>query len=174
MTALPRRYWQDMTTREFAALDAARAIALLPLGAIEQHGPHLPVAVDACIVDGIVRRALELLPAALPVTVLPLLPVGKSDEHLAFPGTLSLSAETLARLWTELGEAVARAGIRKLLLLNGHGGQPQVMEIVARDLRVRPAWWWSPGAGTRPACRPACSPTRRSGTASTRARSRPR
>jgi creatinine amidohydrolase len=137
MTGLPRRCWQDMTTREFAALDAARVIALLPVGAIEQHGPHLPVAVDACINQGIVRRALELLPAAVPVTVLPMQPVGKSDEHLAFPGTLTLSAGTLARVWTELGEAVARAGIKKLLLFNSHGGQPQVMEIVARDLRVR-------------------------------------
>jgi creatinine amidohydrolase len=137
MTALPRRYWQDMTTSEFAALDAGRVIALLPVGAIEQHGPHLPVAVDACINQGRVQRALELMPAALPVTVLPMQPVGKSDEHLAFPGTLTLSARTLARLWTEIGEGVARAGIRKLLLLNSHGGQPQVMEIVARDLRVR-------------------------------------
>jgi creatinine amidohydrolase len=77
------------------------------------------------------------MPDALPVTILPTMPVGKSDEHLAFPGTLTLSAGTLARLWSEIGEAVARAGIRKLLLLNGHGGQPQVMEIVARDLRVR-------------------------------------
>jgi creatinine amidohydrolase len=137
MTALPRRYWQDMTTSEFAALDAGRVIALLPVGAIEQHGPHLPVAVDACINQGIVQRALELMPAALPVTVLPMQPVGKSDEHIAFPGTLTLSAGTLIRVWTELGEAVARAGIRKLLFFNSHGGQPQVMEIVARDLRVR-------------------------------------
>jgi creatinine amidohydrolase len=137
MTASPRRFWQDMTTEEFAALDAARVIALLPVGAIEQHGPHLPVAVDACINAGIVARALELLPAELPVTVLPLLPVGKSDEHLGFPGTLTLSAETLCRVWTEIGESVARAGIRKLVLFNSHGGQPQVMEIVARDLRVR-------------------------------------
>jgi creatinine amidohydrolase len=137
MTSLPRRFWQDMTTREFEALDAARVIALLPVGAIEQHGPHLPVAVDACINAGIVARALELVPADLPVTVLPLLPVGKSDEHLAFPGTLTLAAETLARLWTEIGESVARAGVRKLVLFNSHGGQPQVMEIVARDLRVR-------------------------------------
>ena len=66
-----------------------------------------------------------------------MLPVGKSDEHLAFPGTLTLSAETLGRLWTEIGESVARAGVRKLVLFNSHGGQPQVMEIVARDLRVR-------------------------------------
>jgi creatinine amidohydrolase len=137
MTTFPRRLWQDMTTAEFAALDAARVIALLPVGAIEQHGPHLPVAVDACINSGIVARALELLPADLPVTVLPLLPVGKSNEHQAFPGTLTLSAETLARLWTEIGESVARAGVRKLVLFNSHGGQPQVMDIVARDLRVR-------------------------------------
>ncbi len=137
MAGLPRRFWQDMTTAEFARLDAGRVIALLPVGAIEQHGPHLPVVVDACINRGIVARALELMPEELPVAVLPLLPVGKSNEHLAFPGTLSLSAETLARLWTEIGESVARAGVRKLVLFNSHGGQPQVMEIVARDLRVR-------------------------------------
>jgi creatinine amidohydrolase len=137
MSTAPRRFWQEMTTAEFARLDHARVIALLPVGAIEQHGPHLPVAVDACINAGIVARALELLPGDLPVTVLPMLPVGKSDEHLAFPGTLTLSAETLVRLWTEVGLSVARAGVRKLVLFNSHGGQPQVMEIVARDLRVR-------------------------------------
>ena len=65
------------------------------------------------------------------------MPVGKSNEHMAFPGTLTLSAETLIRLWTEIGESVARSGIRKLVLLNSHGGQPQIMDIVARDLRVR-------------------------------------
>ena len=163
-----------MTTREFGRARCRAVIALLPVGAIEQHGPHLPVAVDACINQGIVARALELLPATLPVTVLPLMPVGKSDEHLAFPGTLTLSAETLARLWTEIGEAVARAGVRKLVLFNSHGGQPQVMEIVARDLRVRlgmlvVAYSWY--AGGLP---PACSPTTRCATASTPARSRPR
>jgi creatinine amidohydrolase len=132
-----RRYWQDMTTEEFAALDGVRAIALLPVGAIEQHGPHLPVSTDACINQGVLARALELMPDDLPVTVLPMLPVGKSDEHLGFPGTLTLSAATLIRLWTEVGESVARAGVRKLVLFNSHGGQPQVMDIVARDLRVR-------------------------------------
>jgi creatinine amidohydrolase len=137
MAGAPRRLWQDMTSAEFGALDAARVIAVLPVGAIEQHGPHLPVATDACINQAIVARALELLPDEVPVTVLPMLPVGKSDEHLAFPGTLTLSAGTLARLWTEIGESVARAGVRKLVLCNSHGGQPQVMEIVARDLRVR-------------------------------------
>jgi creatinine amidohydrolase len=137
MTKMPRRCWQDMTTEEFAALDAARVIALLPVAAIEQHGPHLPVSTDACINQGVLARALELMPDDLPVTVLPMLPVGKSSEHLGFPGTLTLSAETLIRLWTEIGESVARAGVRKLVLFNSHGGQPQVMDIVARDLRVR-------------------------------------
>ena len=126
-----------MTTEEFAALDGARTIAVLPVAAIEQHGPHLPVYVDACLNEGVVARALELMPDDLPVTVLPMMSVGKSNEHLAFPGTLTLSAETLTRLWTDIGDSVARAGIRKLVLFNSHGGQPQIMDIVARDLRVR-------------------------------------
>src|SRR5579862_7308523 len=134
---MPRRYWQDMTTTDFGRLDRARAIALLPVAAIEQHGPHLPVAVDACICQGVVEHLVARLPDDLPVTILPQMAIGKSNEHSAFPGTLTLSAETLIRLWTEIGESVARAGIRKLVILNSHGGQPQIMDIVARDLRVR-------------------------------------
>jgi creatinine amidohydrolase len=134
-----RRRWQDMTTEEFRTLDAARVIAILPVAAIEQHGPHLPVEVDARINEGVLARTLELLPGELPVTVLPAMPVGKSNEHTAFPGTLSLSAETLIRLWTEIGDSVARAGVRKMVIFNSHGGQPQVADIVARDLRVRHA-----------------------------------
>jgi creatinine amidohydrolase len=132
-----RRLWQEMTTAEFAALDAPRVIAILPVGAIEQHGPHLPVEVDARINAGILERVLEIVPDELPVTLLPAMPVGKSNEHIAFPGTLSLSAETLIRLWTEIGESVARAGVRKMVIFNSHGGQPQIADIVARDLRVR-------------------------------------
>ena len=126
-----------MTTVEFASLDLDRVIAVLPVGSIEQHGPHLPVGVDSAINEAILDRTLELIPAALPVTVLPMTYVGKSDEHLAFPGTLTLSAETLLRVWTEIGESVARAGVKKLVIFNSHGGQPQLVDIVARDLRVR-------------------------------------
>jgi creatinine amidohydrolase len=125
-----------MTTRDFDGIPAD-TVAVLPVAAIEQHGPHLPVMVDACLNQGVVERAIELMPTALPVTFLPMQPVGKSNEHLAFKGTLSLSTETVIRLWTEIGECVHRAGIRKLVFLNSHGGQPQVMDIVARDLRVR-------------------------------------
>jgi len=126
-----------MTTRDFADPEAARWIAVLPVAAIEQHGPHLPLAVDAVINQGVLARALELVPAALPVTVLPAQVVGKSNEHGAFPGTLTLSAETVIRLWTEIGESVARAGVRKLVIFNSHGGQPAIVDIVATDLRVR-------------------------------------
>lgn len=135
----PRRFWQDMTTEEFGRLDAAGIIAVLPVAAIEQHGPHLPVSVDATIIDGVIKRALELMPDDLPVTILPTQAIGKSNEHLAFPGTLTLGAETLTRLWTEIGESVARTGVRKFVIFNSHGGQPQVVEIVARELRVRHA-----------------------------------
>jgi creatinine amidohydrolase len=133
----PSRYWQDMTTADFDRIDRVRLIALLPVAAIEQHGPHLPLAVDACINQGVVEHLVQRLPDDLPVAILPQMSVGKSNEHIAFPGTLTLSAETLTRVWTEIGESVARAGVRKLVILNSHGGQPQIMEIVARDLRVR-------------------------------------
>lgn len=137
MDSRSSKLWQDRTTADFAALDRARAVAVLPVAAIEQHGPHLPVAVDASICQGIVDAVLARLPPASPVLFLPLMPIGKSNEHIGFPGTLTLSAETLLRLWTEIGESVHRAGIRRLVILNTHGGQPQLLDIVARDLRVR-------------------------------------
>ena len=135
MTA-PRRYWHELASPDFAGLDAERTVALLPVGAIEQHGPHLPVMVDACINQGIVSRAVELMPEALPALVLPMSWVGRSEEHVDYPGTLTHTAETLTRMWYEIGASVARAGVRKLLILNSHGGQIQVMQIVARQLRI--------------------------------------
>jgi creatinine amidohydrolase len=130
------RLWRELTTTDFATIvDLERTVALLPVAAIEQHGPHLPLGVDAIINEGIVRQAFGLMPDN--VLVLPMMEIGKSNEHQAFPGTLTLGAETLTRLWTEIGESVHRAGIRKLVMVNSHGGQPQIMDIVARDLRVR-------------------------------------
>lgn len=137
MACLPSRYWEEMTTAEFAAMDAARVVALLPVAATEQHGPHLAVAVDAAINRAIVTEAVARAPMDLPFLVLPAQNVGKSNEHQAFPGTLTLSAETLTRLWTEIGESVHRAGVRRLVIFNTHGGQPQIADIVARELRVR-------------------------------------
>ena len=129
------RFWRDLSWPEFTGLDPACTVAVLPVAATEQHGPHLPVGVDDFINAGILAAAMPLMPDS--VLVLPACHVGKSNEHLAYPGTLTLSADTLTRLWTEIGESVARAGVRKFVMLNSHGGQPQVMDIVARDLRVR-------------------------------------
>ena len=137
--SMPRRFWQDMSSEEFAQLDAARVIAVLPVAAIEQHGPHLPVATDACINQGVLARALELH-AGRAAGHRPAHAAGRQEQRAPrLSRHLTLSAETLIRLWTEVGEGVARAGIRKLVLFNSHGGQPQVMDIVARDLRVRHA-----------------------------------
>ena len=138
---LPSRFWADLTTRDFAQLHASgqarQTVAVLPVAAIEQHGPHLPLSVDATLLQGVIDAALPLLPAALPVLFLPSQVVGLSPEHIRFPGTLTLSPATVIALWTEIGECVARAGVKKLLLLNGHGGQVSVMDIVARELRTR-------------------------------------
>lgn len=134
---LPSRHWWDLTTAQFAALDMSEVVALQPVAAVEQHGPHLPVRVDAAINAGILARSLELMPEDLPLLVLPPLPVGKSNEHSAFPGSLTLSYETLGRVWYETAESVHRAGCRKILFFNSHGGQPQLLDIVCRELRVR-------------------------------------
>ncbi len=137
---LPSRFWADLTSRQFAQLASSsaidRAVAVLPVAAIEQHGPHLPVSVDTTLVNGVVNAALAHLPADLPVLFLPTQQIGKSNEHIRFAGTLTLNATTLINVWTELGACVARAGIKKLVLLNSHGGQVSVMDIVARDLRT--------------------------------------
>lgn len=135
--ATPSPYWADLSTRDFARLDTGRAIAVLPVAAIEQHGPHLPLSVDTDLANGVVAATLPHLQADLPVLFLPTQAVGLSPEHQAYPGTLTLSAHTVISLWTDIGESVARAGVKKLVLLNSHGGQVGVMDIVARDLRAR-------------------------------------
>ena len=132
-----KRFWADYSSRDFAALDRQRLIAVLPIGAIEQHGPHLPMSVDSCTVTGVARRLAEALPETSPVLILPTQSVCKSDEHIDYPGTLTLSAETLIRVLTEIGASVARAGVRRFVLLNGHGGNIPVMDIVTRQLRVQ-------------------------------------
>jgi len=137
MATLPKREWSEMTWADFTAADTSRWIAVLPLAATEQHGPHLPLGVDSFIADAYLARVRDLIPADLPVTFLPVQRIGQSDEHVAFPGTLTLSAATAIRAWTEIGESVARAGVKKLVLITSHGGNVSAMEIVARDLRVR-------------------------------------
>jgi creatinine amidohydrolase len=136
---LPRRDFVDMTWREIAGAGAAtrRWIAVLPLAAVEQHGPHLPLGVDSFIAEAYLASVRKILPDELPVTFLPVQMIGVSLEHVGFSGTLTLSAATAIACWTEVGESLARAGLRKLVLVTSHGGNVAAMELVARDLRVR-------------------------------------
>jgi creatinine amidohydrolase len=137
--SLPKRDWTEMTWQDIAGAGAAtgRWIAVLPLAAVEQHGPHLPLGVDTFIAEAYVARVRKIVPDDLPATFLPVQRVGVSVEHIAYPGTLTLSAATAIGVWTELGESLARAGLRKLILVTSHGGNVAAMELVARDLRAR-------------------------------------
>ena len=132
-----RVWWGDFTAREFVGLDPEQVIAVLPIAATEQHGPHLPVSTDHAIMKGMLETVFPMLPTDLDVRFLPVQCIGKSNEHIRVPGTLSMGATTLIAAWTELGESVARAGIRKLVMVNSHGGNEEIMGIVARELRVR-------------------------------------
>ncbi len=134
---MPKRDWTEMTWTDVAAGDTRRWIAVLPVAAVEQHGPHLPLGVDSYIAQAYIARVLPLLPADLPATFLPVQQIGQSDEHRAFPGTLSLSARTVIGIYTEIGESLRRCGVRKLVIVTSHGGNIAAMDLVARDLRVR-------------------------------------
>lgn len=131
----PHRFFPYLTWTDIQQMPRKESVVLLqPVGAIEQHGPHLPLIVDAAIATAVVGKALEQLEPDIPAYALPPLYYGKSNEHWHFPGTITLSAQTLMTMLMEVGASLYRAGFRKLALVNGHGGQPQVMEIVARDL----------------------------------------
>jgi len=134
----PERFLSYLTWTQVAQLpDKANTVIVLPAGSTEQHGPHLPCAVDTIIAAGVVGHALARLPADVPAFALAPITYGKSDEHLHFPGTVTLEGTTLLETITQVGESVYRMGFRKLLIVNGHGGQPQVMEMAARELRLR-------------------------------------
>lgn len=134
----PTRFFPYLSWTEIQAIpDKANVVLILPVGAIEQHGPHLPLIVDVAIGLAVLGKALEKLEAEIPAYALPGLYYGKSNEHFHFPGTITLSYQTLVATIMEIADSIYRAGFRKLVLMNSHGGQPQVMEIAARDLHVK-------------------------------------
>src|SRR4051794_12943123 len=134
---IPPRDWAAIAWADVAKTDAARWIAVLPLAATEQHGPHLPVRTDVLIADAYLARVRELLPDTVPATFLPVEEIGISTEHTDYPGTLTLSAEAALRKWTAIGESIAHAGLKKLVLVSSHGGNSAAMSIVAQELRAR-------------------------------------
>ena len=131
-----KRFWGELKASEFSELDQNATVAVLPVAAIEQHGPHLPVMTDTAIMQGMIDTVLARLPDELAVLFLPIQTIGKSNEH-SLKGTMHFSAENLLRVWFEIGEAIHRAGLRKLVIVNSHGGNAEVIGILARELRVR-------------------------------------
>jgi creatinine amidohydrolase len=134
---LPPRDWTAIHWPDIGAADTTKWIAVLPLAATEQHGPHLPLGTDVMIAEAYLARVRERLADTLPVTFLPVQPVGISTEHIDYPGTLTLPTEVALKSWTELGLSVARAGIKKLVMVTSHGGNSAAMTLVAQDLRAR-------------------------------------
>jgi len=132
----PSRDWTEIRWADASAADMSRWIAVLPLAATEQHGPHLPVETDVLIAEAYLARVREVLPATLPVTFLPVEPVGISTEHIDYPGTQTLPTEVALRRWTGIGEDIARRGVKKLVIITSHGGNSAAMMLVAQDLRA--------------------------------------
>jgi creatinine amidohydrolase len=136
-SSVPPRDWTDIHWPDFTGNGPVRWIAVLPLAATEQHGPHLPVGTDVMIARAYLGRVRELLSDTLPATFLPIQPVGISTEHIDYPGTLTLPTEVALKTWLALGESVARAGIKKLVMVTSHGGNSAAMSLVAQDLRAQ-------------------------------------
>lgn len=130
-------YWNELNSGDFAGLDPARTVAVLPIASTEQHGPHLPIATDVAIATGMLAELRSQRPDDLDFLVLPTQEIGKANEHVYGPGTLSFGPEILIPAWTEIGLKVAEAGVRKMIIVNSHGGNVDIMSIVARELRVR-------------------------------------
>ena len=130
-------WWTDFAASEYQDIDPEKTIAILPIAAVEQHGPHLPVGVDMLLNRGCLELLIERAPADLDIRILPIQQVGKSNEHIWAKGTVTHTAHTLIDAWFELGQSVSRAGIKKLVFINSHGGNEEIMGIVARELRVR-------------------------------------
>ncbi|MBO6791008.1 MAG: creatininase family protein [Dinoroseobacter sp.] len=127
--------WADYPTIDLALTD--RTVAILPTAAIEQHGPHLPVGVDTMIMEGMLGQLRDTCPEDLDIRILPVQAVGKSNEHIHAPGTLTLDAPTALAAWQQIGLSVARAGCRKIVIVNSHGGNLDLISILSRELRVR-------------------------------------
>lgn len=137
MTDHPARYYSDMEETRISNADTSRWIAVLPLGATEQHGPHLPIETDWIIAEGITKAVLTKLPLTMPVTFLPVEKIGYSIEHTNRPGVQTLSYQEAIERWIGIGKNLNERGIRKFVILNAHGGNSPLMTIVAAELRAR-------------------------------------
>ncbi|WP_027514390.1 creatininase family protein [Bradyrhizobium sp. WSM1417] len=132
----PSRDWTEIRWADSSPAEVSRWIAVLPLAATEQHGPHLPLETDVLIADAYLARVRELLPESAPATFLPVEPIGISTEHIDYPGTQTLPTDIALKKWTAIGEDIARRGSKKLVIVTSHGGNSAAMMLIAQDLRA--------------------------------------
>ncbi|MCK1361375.1 creatininase family protein [Bradyrhizobium sp. 199] len=132
----PSRDWTEIRWADAPPAEMSRWIAVLPLAATEQHGPHLPVTTDVLIADAYLARVRELLPENVPATFLPVEPIGISTEHIDYPNTQTLPTDVALKRWTGIGEDIARRGLKKLVIITSHGGNSAAMMLIAQDLRA--------------------------------------
>jgi creatinine amidohydrolase len=130
------RNFAYLTWKQVEALPKDDTLLILPAAAIEQHGHHLPIATDTLINNLLLGNALALLPAEMPVYALPPICYGKSNEHIGFPGTLSVTASTFMAVIRDLGASIAASGFKKVVLYNTHGGNTSLVDVMCRDLRA--------------------------------------
>lgn len=135
------RAWDEqflprLTHEEVEALDKEDALVVLPIGAVEQHGSHLPVATDMLIGEASITKAFEALPPNSNIWLIPPLSYGKSNEHIDYSGTVTLSAKTLQAVLEDIGASLHRSGFRKLVLYNSHGGNVDLLNMMAREIHV--------------------------------------
>ena len=135
--ANPSRLLLNEITREEARAVAAETLLVLPTGATEQHGPHLPVGTDTFAVEHIARAAAGIAAGSIPVLVAPTLPFGSSHHHIPFGGTMSLTTETYYRVLVDLLESLIAGGFRRFFIVNGHGGNDELVQLAARDLALK-------------------------------------
>src|SRR5437588_6533385 len=136
-------------TRSEANEAAPESLLVVPLGATEQHGPHLPVGTDSMLVEAVAERVVLALRDSVPVVLAPTLPVGTSTHHIPFGGTLSMTSLSLYGVLMDIGRSAASGGFRRMFYLNGHGGNSELAQVAARDLglelpiAVGAGSWWA-------------------------------
>ncbi|AJY73734.1 creatininase family protein [Paenibacillus beijingensis] len=145
------RQWSNCTTKEIAAIDKERSLVIVPIGATEQHGAHLPVGTDSIILGSLLGELEQRVTfPSHEVLLTPLIPVGKSNEHLDFPGTLTFSTTTMYNMVDDLCGSIRAHGFGKVLLMNSHGGNTDLLNVLSRDLRIKHDmevyvfdWWFT-------------------------------
>ncbi len=144
------KFLSECTSNQVQEMDKKDTVVILPIAAHEQHGKHLPIGTDTLILEGVLNRFVECVPNDMNLLVLPTVSVGKSNEHMAFCGTLTYSMDTLVHIIRDTAKSISRHGFEKLVFFNAHGGNTDVLNACARDLRddfgIRPFvidWWFT-------------------------------